>query len=74
VTGRDPLEVCFASPWMFQAKAKTTLSVVMIDGVPNYVGRLPDCVGRTVPPCVTDRDNTLRSIEFAMPPGDPWYR
>ena len=73
VTGRDPLEVCYASPWMFAPKAKTTLSVVMIDGVLNYVGRLADCVGRTAPPCVTGRDNTLRSIEFAMPPGDPFY-
>jgi hypothetical protein len=45
----------------------------MIDCVLSYVGRLPDCIGRTVPPCVTDRDNTLRSIEFAMPPGDPRY-
>ena len=75
VTGRDPLEVCYAAPWLFQPKSKTTLSVVMIDGVLNYVGRLPDCHGGSSPrPCVTDRDNTLRSIEFEMPPGDPWYR
>jgi hypothetical protein len=73
VTGKDPLEVCYASPWLFAPKAKTPLGVVMIDGVLNYVGRLPDCTGRTAPPCVTDRDNALRSIEFAMPPGDPFY-
>ena len=73
VTGRDPLEVCYASPWMFQPKARTTLSVVIIDGVVHYVGRLGDCRGPSARPCVTDRDNTLRSIEFEMPPGDPRY-
>jgi hypothetical protein len=73
VTGRDPLEVCYASPWSFAPKAKTALSTVVIEGVLHYVGRLPDCVGRTAPPCVTNRDNALRSIEFEMPPGDPRY-
>lgn len=73
VTAKDPLEVCYASPWQFVPKAKTTLSEVMIDGVLHYVGRLPDCRGFSTPPCVTDRDDALRSIEFDMPPGDPRY-
>ena len=73
VTSKDPLEVCYAAPWPFVPKAKTTLSQVMIDGVLNYVGRLADCKGRSARPCVTDRDNALRSIEFEMPPGDPRY-
>ena len=73
ITARDPLEVCYAAPSAFVPKAKTTLSAVTIDGVLNYVGRLPDCRGLVTPPCVTDRDDALRSIAFDMPPGDPRY-
>ena len=73
VTPRDPLEVCYAAPWPFVPKAKTPLTEVMIDGQLNYVGRLPDCLGFSTPPCVTDRNDDLRSIGFEMPPGDPRY-
>ena len=73
VTSKDPLEVCYAAPQPFAPKAKTTLTEVMIDGVLNYVGRLPNCLGFSAPPCVTDRNDSLRSIEFEMPPGDPRY-
>jgi hypothetical protein len=73
VSWQDPLEVCYASPLQFVPKAKTTLSQVVIDGVPNYVGRLPNCLGFWTPPCVTARDDSLRSIAFSMPTGDPRY-
>lgn len=73
VTSKDPLEVCYAAPTQFAPKPKTTLTTVLIDGVLNYVGRLPNCLGFSVPPCVTGRDNDLRSIAFTMPTGDPRY-
>jgi hypothetical protein len=73
VSSEDPLEVCYASPLTFAPKPKTTLSQVVIDGVLNYVGRLPNCFGYSAPPCVTARDNTLRRIAFSMPTGDPRY-
>jgi hypothetical protein len=73
ITSKDPLEVCYASPTPFAIKPKTLSTTAIIDGVPNTVGRLPNCLGLTPPPCVTNRDDTLRTIEFSMPTGDPRY-
>jgi hypothetical protein len=74
ITSRDPLEVCFGSPSAFAVKPKTTQTTAVIDGQFAYVGRLPNCLGLTPPPCVLDRDDTARSITFTMLPGDPWTR
>ena len=70
---KDPLEVCYGSPLQFTPKTGTLLTTAIIDGQLNYIGRLPDCIGLSPPPCVTSRDNTLRRIAFSMPIGDPRF-
>ena len=74
VTSKDPLEVCFGSPVAFAVKPKTVRTTAFLDGQALYVGRLPNCLGVTPPPCVTGRDDTLRQIAFRMPAGDPYSR
>lgn len=74
ITSKDPLEVCFASPFAFPAKAKTQQTMAILDGQAVFVGLLPNCTGSVPPPCVTARDNTLRQITFTMPEGDPYSR
>lgn len=74
VTSRDPTEVCFASPSAFPVKPKTLQTTMTLDGQFLYVGRLPNCIGLALPPCVTSRDDKLRSITFRMAPGDPYSR
>ncbi|MGH2839896.1 MAG: hypothetical protein ACRDKY_03620 [Solirubrobacteraceae bacterium] len=74
VTGQDPLEVCFGAPVPFEVRAKTLLTTTIIDGQLFYVGRLANCTGAPVAPCVTDRNNQTRTIELLMAPGDPHLR
>jgi hypothetical protein len=70
---KDPLEVCYASPLQFTPKPNTLLTQAIIDGQLNFIGRLPDCIGFSPPPCVTGRNDTLRQIAFSMPTGDPRF-
>ncbi len=74
VTSKDPLEVCFGAPTPFAVKPKTQRTTTTIDGQFLYVGRLPNCLGLTPPPCVTGREDKLRRITFRMAPGDPYSR
>ncbi|HVF78493.1 MAG TPA: hypothetical protein VNA28_09360, partial [Solirubrobacteraceae bacterium] len=74
VTSKDPLEVCFGAPFAFAVKPKTQRTTTTIDGQFLYVGRLPNCLGLTPPPCVTSREDKLRRITFRMSPGDPYSR
>jgi hypothetical protein len=71
ITAKDPLEVCYGSPTLFAPKPKTQLTTAIFDGVLHYVGRLPNCARNVPPPCVSARNDKLRTITFTMPTGDP---
>ena len=66
--------MCFGSPAAFEVKPKTVRTTAFLDGQALFVGRLPNCLGLTPPPCVSERDDTLRRITFRMPAGDPYSR
>jgi hypothetical protein len=73
VTSKYPLDVCYGAPSSepFALKPKTLANHMIIEGVDYLVGRLPNCLGFSPPPCVTGRDNATKTISFSMPAGDP---